>query len=180
MIPNFNPSPCSQRPAKSRLPSLSSPSALLSRSIFSCRSVPACHPERSSRFLRAEPRDRAPSAARWEPNLASPHVLGFARVRPCAPKAGRDPSAEPALSIAEGVGMTELAWSEVLTTRKSTVSSAGRVAHGSATHPCADENPVSPPDQGEVRWGWFESSILGADTRGGAGRNLSSACQTVR
>jgi hypothetical protein len=28
----------------------------------------------------------------------------------------------------------------------------GGVAHGSAIHPRADENPI-PPDQGEVRWG---------------------------
>jgi hypothetical protein len=38
---------------------------------------------------------------------------------------------------------------------------------GSATYQRMDENPIPPPDQGEVRWGWFESSIFGADAKDG-------------
>jgi GMP synthase (glutamine-hydrolysing) len=41
-----------------------------------------------------------------------------------------------------------------------------RVSHESVAHRRADENPISPPDQGEVRWGLPESAVftIGTDT----------------
>jgi hypothetical protein len=62
------------------------------------------------RYCRAA-RNRASSAGRWE---LTPHGDGApiehlpgAMVLACAPQTAHDPSAEPALSVAEGVGMTE-------------------------------------------------------------------------
>ncbi|MBV8359107.1 MAG: NTP transferase domain-containing protein [Deltaproteobacteria bacterium] len=65
--------------------------------------------------------------------------------------------------------------------------SVAGVSHGSTTHPHRDENPIPPPDQGEVRWGSSESYIFttedmgeGSDRSGGYDRMTNAAFKLDR